>query len=175
VTGTAGASQISGFLTRTIACQGATRYTTTYGTGATGVTLPYTIATNLQLTFTGCWVLPGGTPVTIACSATATFSLTGLTSSWVTPGRVSGNSCTVTVTASTCSVRLAGMVLTSHSDATAQVTIPTSGQSLIASGSTDGRSGTCSVLPNAFGLTLANDTGGALVFAESPAQRVTVA
>jgi hypothetical protein len=175
VTGTAGASQISGFGARVVTCMGATRYTVTYGTGGTGVTLPYGIATNLQLAGTGCSITPGGINVTLACTATATASVTGASSAGVTPGTIRGIGCTITVTGSTCSVRVSGQVVSSHSDATSQLTIPTFGQSLVASGSTDGRGGSCSVLPNSAALTLTTDTGTALVFTESPVQRVIVA
>jgi hypothetical protein len=173
VTGTAGASQITGFGAQFVACS-STRYTATYNTGGTGVTLPYTISANLQLLFTGCRLSSSAAPITIACTATASLNVTSITSSGVTPGTITGIACTLTVTGSTCSVRLTGRANQSHSNGLAQLTILATGQTLVGTGSTDGRGGTCSVLPNSTALTLANGTGGSLVFTETPAQVIIV-
>ena len=174
VTGTGGWVQfVFNTAGKTIVCTGSS-YTATYNAGGTGVTLPFSVSTNFQFAFTGCR-LNNGAAVTIACSATASLKVTGATASGATPMTLTGISCVITVTGSTCSVRLTGGVVVSHDNTSHKLTILTTGQTLVASGSTSGGGGgTCTLLPNDASVSLLDSrTGGAATFVESPATTIT--
>jgi hypothetical protein len=156
-TGTTSWELIIGSGSTTFVCTGA-------GFTATLVSAP-TITTNYQQNFSGCR-LTGGISYTDTCSATARLTVTGLTVSGVTPGVLSGISCVASVNGS-CRANVTGSLPVQFNNATSQLTVPTTGQTIVVSGST-----CTTVIPNGT-ATFASATGGAFVYRVSPAQTIT--
>jgi hypothetical protein len=175
VTGTGGGMQIVlNTARKTINCT-TSRFTATYNTGGTGVTLPFVVSSNMQLAFTGCRVV-GGVNVTMTCFATALLSVTGVTVAGTTSVSITRITCIITVTGSRCTAVLTGTLAGTHSNTSGQITVLTTGQALVLSGSDDG-TGTgrpCASLPNDASVTLSNAAGGALVLTEVPPMLIDV-
>jgi hypothetical protein len=176
VTGTAGTSQfVFNTAMRTIVCTG-TSYAATYSSGTfTGVTLPFTFATNVELRFTGCRINVGPN-VTGTCTRTARLSLVGTTTGTdgVTPLVLSAISCVFNVTGATCSVTIGGSVPGQHNNRNATVTVAVPGQILTATRSTNGSGGTCAFLPNDTSVTFSTTVASTVIYAELPTQSITV-
>jgi hypothetical protein len=171
VTGTAGAVQlVLNTARKTIACS-AMIFTATLAPSSAGV-YPLTIATDLTFRCVGTAAVTGPLPVTIACGG-ATLKATGLTAGGKTNVSITGINCTVTVNNSLCSVRITGGVTGSFDNATSVLTINTTGQSLSASGSSNGSGGTCALLPNDASIGFADSTGSPIRFAVTPTTTIT--
>jgi hypothetical protein len=165
VTGTSGSAQLTfNTAARTLNC---TQMAFTATLASTSGSYPLAISNNLQFFCSGNMTVVCCVSVTFVCGA-ARWNITGATVSGVTPGRIVGINCTVTVSTTRCSVRISGSVPVSFDNATSQLTIGLAGQSLAATGSTDGASGTCSALPNDTSVSFTDSTGRALVFAVTP-------
>jgi hypothetical protein len=75
--------------------------------GSSSGSLPLTISSNVQLAVTGC-VVTGGLTYTFNCSAVGVFTVTGLTTAGLTPGRI-GLQCQTSLSG-TCAVIISGDV-----------------------------------------------------------------
>lgn len=177
-TGTAGASQLVLNTARTtIACT-TTGYVGTYRRGVfPGVSPPVPISdsTFIQPTFALCRGI-GGIGVGVLCTRRTVLNATGLTAGTdgVTPISLTSIACTATVLGTQCSVNIGGAVVGDHNNARSQVTVSTTGQTLAATGSTNGTgTGACLALPNDSSVTLS--AGSALVYTESPTQSIVMA
>jgi hypothetical protein len=134
--------------------------------GGTGIITPFAIATNYQQTFSNC-TATGGISYNDTCTATASLNAVGATVSGVTPLTITGLSCTISIGGS-CTARLTGSLPASFDNATSQLTIPTTGQSITITGST-----CTSIIPNGPAL-FSSATGGAFVYAVTPATTINV-
>jgi hypothetical protein len=174
--GTASASQfVLNTAGKTIGCT-TTSSNATYLSGTfTSVLLPFTISNTVRLTFSGC-VITGGLLSTVSCTSTAVLAATGITTTpaQVTPISLTSISCAASVTGAPCSVTIGGGVVGDHNNMFGRVTVATTGQTLTATGSSNGRGGACPTLPNDASVTLTDRSAAALVYTESPAQRITV-
>jgi hypothetical protein len=170
VTGTSGASQLTlNTAAKTLNCT--TSGATATLASATG-TLPLTISSNLVPLFGssfggGRCTVTGGIGITVACG-NSTLKVTGLTSGGVTAGSITGISCTITVTGSSCRNVVAGGVVGSFDNATSILTVATTGQTLAATGST------CTTLPNDASASFTDSTRAALRYAIAPTTTVNV-
>jgi hypothetical protein len=123
-----------------------------------------TLSTNYQQNFSGCRV--AGISYTDSCTATGRLTVTGLTVSGITPATLSGISCVASVSGS-CRANVTGSLTVTFNNTTSQLTVPTTGQSIVISGST-----CTSVIPNGTGR-FASSTGGAFVYNVSPFTTIT--
>jgi hypothetical protein len=170
-TGTAGASQFRfSTVARTINCT-TTSYTARYVSGTfTGVTLPFAISTNLQPLFSLCRIT-GGLNTTVLCPAATSLNITAGLGMGRAAMTLTSFSCTVSI-GTTCSVRIGGSVTATHDDATGTLRVSGTGQSLAATGSTNGSGGTCTTLPNDPTMTFLDATGTDELYTESPRQSI---
>jgi hypothetical protein len=170
VTGTTGAVQWTlNTAAKTLNCTTA-GFTATLAS-ATG-TLPLTIATNLTWLFGSAFgggrcTVTGGVGYTSSCGA-ATFKATAVTTGSVTPLSMTGISCAESLAGSSCRVVITGGVTASFDNATSRLTLNTTGQTLVASGST------CTTLPNDTSVSLTDSTRSALVYAITPSTTINV-
>jgi hypothetical protein len=143
-------------------------------TGSFSVTLPRTVtgplplalSTNYQQAFSSCRT--AGSSYTFQCAATATLSVTQLTStSGVTPGTITGLNCVARLSIG-CTASITGSLPVSFSNAGSTLTVPIPGQSILVSGSTCG-----SAFPNG-PATFAATGGGAFTYVVSPVTTITV-
>jgi hypothetical protein len=154
---------------RTMTCSTSTVTATT--AAATGA-LPLTVASNVQFTFGGPCNLTGGLGITIRCANPASLNATGLTVNGVTSMSLTGISCVAAITAS-CTVNLGGTVIGYYDNSPKALTIFGFGQTMAATGSSNGSGGACSPLPNDASVTF-NANTPPLVYTPSPAFTLTV-
>jgi hypothetical protein len=172
VTGTAGAGRwVFNTARKTINCT-QLAFTATLATSVTG-TLPLTIATNLAFVCRGTAAVTGGAGVIVNCTA-GNLNVTSGAIGGILNMSVTGIGCTFTVVGTMCSARLTGGLLGSWSNPLSQLTINTAGQTLAATGSSDGRGGTCPFLANDTSVSSTDATGAALRFAVTPTTTISV-
>jgi hypothetical protein len=168
VTGTAntGVQFVFNTTRKTITCTTAT-FTATLAGGSPLITF------DMVPTYSSCRLV-GGPPISGPCSSN-NLTVTGSTSSGLTPISLTNFICTPTVTGSTCSVRFTNVLGTGggtfsgrFNNTGSQLSIAVTGQSLAASGST------CSTLPNDTSVTMSSVIpGGAVVYVVTPTQTIT--
>jgi hypothetical protein len=106
VTGTAGAVQwILSTQARTVNCTSSS-FTATLASG-TGA-LPFAIATDLRLAFSGC-VVTGGLVYIVSCTPAASLNVTGVSITGITPVQITGIACRFSLSA-TCALDILGSV-----------------------------------------------------------------
>ncbi|WP_027004650.1 hypothetical protein [Conexibacter woesei] len=124
---------------------------------------PLLVSSNVAWTFpaSGSCTVTGGLSVNIGCTTSENWVVLGITVSGITAGQA-GLDCTVSLSASpTCRVRIAGSVPMQF-DNLGTVTVPNTGQSLAATGST------CTTLPNDTSVTVSTPAGPSIIYAVSP-------
>lgn len=124
---------------------------------------PYTISSNVQLTFRTC--NRSGVALTTTCSASGVLTPTNFTASGVTPLNLTSISCTVQQSAS-CGATVSGLVSGTFDNGPSELTINATGQRLAVTGST------CALIPNAPATTLTASGGGNVVYAVTPTTSV---
>jgi hypothetical protein len=136
-------------------------------------TLPLTLASNVQFTFSGPCTVTGGAGITFRCPNPASLNATGVTVNGVSSMSLTGISCTVNVTASACAVTLGGTVIGYYDNRARALTIFNFAQTMTTSGSTNGSGGACTLLPNDSSVTFTGNPSS-LVYTPSPARSITV-
>jgi hypothetical protein len=132
---------------------------------ATGA-LPLALSNNYQQQFSQCQT--GSISYNFQCAATATFSVTALTStSGVTPGSITGLNCVARL-ATGCTASITGSLPANFDNAGSTLTVPIAGQSIVVSASTCG-----ATFPNG-PATFAATGGGAFTYIVSPATIINV-
>jgi hypothetical protein len=147
--------------------------TLTPGT-STGVTLPFAVASDLQFAFGPPCTMTGGLGFAFSCDPSASLRVTGSTVAGDTPLAITNVVCQLSLTGSTCTVRILGSVRGNYSNGSVSLTVASSGQSLVAVGSSNGRGSTCASLPNDTSVSFTDGSGNSLVFAVTPSSSITV-
>jgi hypothetical protein len=142
-------------------------------TGSFSATLPTSVSGSLALTLTNNYqqafssCRTAGISYTFQCSATAVLAATAVTSSGVTPLRITSLNCTARL-ATGCTANVTGSLPASFSNFTSQLTVPIPGQAIAVSGSTCG-----SAFPN--GPAVFTATGGStFVYGVAPTTTINV-